>query len=343
MMHSAIGTKTSLFEKLKIFAFPVGSVISQKMMALLARYTPSPIQTLSSSVGKSHQFTLNTLAMDLSGLGNKRVLFKVLLTRLFKTQQVLSLVTDAFEGSSFKVEFTSKTNIYSDGECSFASKTIRIAKEESLTHILSTFIFELCNASNPVLANMTLNQFSSADEYAIAMEHAEYLSYQQHIQLLSLLLKDSDFVNTLEGIGGNPGILQAEILNAFQSFEGYWQAANTLTQHITCTHSEYYRRHFQGFKNQPLIFSERCDLGSLFISNEAKELFKAISQNPQAWAILQQCQKPIVACLAKSTNKHNLQGFKGLNPSEQVCFIRKYVERKSHLTPMQGPKRSLAY
>lgn len=322
---SAIKTNPSLFERLKSFAVPIGNGIRKKLQSLLALNSPNT-KPHAPFTRRAYQF--NTLTINLAGAGNP-VLLRVALSRLFKTPAIIALVAKAFNGAPFKVEFVAQNDIYSEGECSFISKTIRIAKEQSLTHTLSTLIFELCNASNPALVNMELNQFSSANEYALALEQAEYLSYQKHISLLRMLLSSTEFVSTLEGVGANPAILQAQIHNAFQSFEEYWQGANTLATNKDCTHSDYYRRHFEKHKSKPLIFSDRSDLSSFFISKEAKELFKMIRQNPQAFAILQGYQKPIVACLANSTTKQNLEGFKALNSSEQVCFIRKYAERKS--------------
>lgn len=344
MTQPTIHAKTifSPFEKFKNFTRPVGKLISQKIRSL---FSLRPVRQSKASLPlKKHacQFKVHQLEIDLSGLDSNFVLLKLILKRLCKIPEIMHLCKSAFGGDPFKVVFAAQTDIFSEGECSFASKTIRIAKNQNLEQIISTLLFELCNAANPLLAHLSLSQFTSADEYAFAMENAEYRSYQHHLRLLSTILKYSEFVNTLEGVGANPFSFQIEILNGFRTFNEYWQAANTPTQNQPCSHSDFYRRHFKGFKQEPFI-SVQTDFSSLFISNEAKELFNAIKQNSAAFALLQQYQKPIVACLANNTNQHNLLKFKALNVNEQTCFIRKFCELKNQLMLQHSSKATLAY
>ena len=338
-----------LFEKLTS-AWPIGAKIRERINALFTKVyqQPAPVRP---AFSQSH-YSFNTLQTNLKPVGNKMVLLRVVLAKLFKNPLIEQLIQTAFAGKPFTVEFVPLDTLYSEGECNFDTKTIRIGKNQSLSVIVSTLIFELCNASNINLGKISINQFNSAESYALAMEKAEYLTYEQHVKLLKSLLLDNDFIGTLEGVGESSADLKNEICHAFKSFDEYWHGANTQQSAKDFTHSEYYRRHFEDFaklngyfRKQPMLVpgfhgeqKSTSILALQFHSKEAKELFATISMNPDALAILEQYQLPIVAYLAKCTNKSNLQAFQSLNPTEQTYFMTQFAKRKSQIIELQQSK-----
>jgi len=335
---------TLLYETLTTLAWPIAAKIRESIHTLFQQASPKPKNPIRPTFAKT-QLSFNNLQTDLKPIGAKMVLLRLALSTLFKDSQISALISVAFNGKPFNVYFVPNETIYSEGECNFATQQIRIAKEQRLTTIISTLLFELCNASNQALAKIALNQFATADSYALAMEQAEYHSYQKHINLLSILVRNANFMSTLEGIGENVNDLAAERRDAYQSFDEYWQAANSQIGAKAFTHSEYYRRHYQDFtklnghfQKQPILVpgflatpKKTSILASQFHSNEAKTLYTAISANPQALALLEQYQLPIAACLAKNANQNNLRGFKALNTAEQVLFITQFAKRNNQL------------
>jgi hypothetical protein len=344
----------NLFEKFTTLAWPIGEKIRERINALLAAANPPPKAPLRETFSKAN-YSFKTLQADLRPIGNKKVLLRLLLTKLFKDPQFEKLVLKAFEGKSFKVEFVPKGTLYSEGECNFATKSIKIATDQSLSVILSTLIFELCNASNQTLSKISLNQFSCADDYALAMERAEYVTYKQHIELMQSLLQNKDFISTLEGVGENVNTFNDEVRDAFKNFAEYWQGANIKQNGTDYSHCEYYRRHYNDFttlnghfQKQPILVpgyiskhSGTSVLASQFHSKDAKELFLAITMNANALAILEQYQLPIAACLAKCTNPTNLQNFKALNTAEQVLFMTSFAKRNHQM--IEAPLKQNTY
>ncbi len=342
----------NLIEKITTFASPIGAKVREHINTLLQAASLQPKAPVRPTFSKAC-YSFKTLQTDLRPTGHKMVLLRLLLTKLFKIPQFEQLIQTAFRGKPFKVEFVPKDAIYSEGECNFVTKSIKIAADQSLSVIVSTLIFELCNASNQALSQISLNQFSSADDYALAMERAEYNTYQQHITLLKSLLLNNDFMITLDSVGENVSTLENEVRDAFKSFDEYWQGANT--EYHGYSHCEYYRRHYNDFiklnayfQKQPALVpgylaaqSSTSLLALQFHSKEAKELFRTISLNANALAILEQYQLPIVACLAKCTTPSNLQGFKALNPAEQVLFMTTFAKRNNQL--IEAPAKQNTY
>lgn len=333
----------NLIERVTTLAWPISEKIRERINALMTAAYPEPKTPACSNFSKAN-YTFKTLQTDLRPTGNKIVFLRLLFNSLFKIPQFEELISSSFSGKPFTVNFVANDTIYSEGECNFATKSIKIAADKNLSIILSTLIFELCNASNQALAAISLNQYSNADDYALAMERAEYDTYKKHIELLKILMQNDHFKSTLEGVGENLNNLNDEILSSFKNFDEYWQGANALQNGNNYSHCEYYRRHYNDFtklnghfQKQPTLVpgylakKNSHSLASQFSSKEAKELFHTISLNANALAVLEQYQLPIVACLAKCTNQRNLQGFKKLNPAEQILFMTAFAKRNNQI------------
>ncbi|MGE3320149.1 MAG: hypothetical protein AB7I18_12725 [Candidatus Berkiella sp.] len=297
--------------------------------------------------------TFKTLRACLSSLGNKQAYVHFILNELFKIPEIELLISQAFSGKSFSVVFTKDDTLYSSGHCDFTNKTIHIAKELSISNMLSTLLFELCNASNPILDNTLHNSYNDEDSFAFAIEQAEYLTYRKHIALLAILVNNPAFNNALGEIAEDSELFQNEIRTAYTSFDEYWQAANTAHSGKPYSHADFYRRQYQLIVRLPevygalasltpgfLAFKEETNdpLAKFFTSQPAQELLSIIRQNPQAHMILKVCSPATALNLAQKATPTNVQGFKALNAAEQVLFITEFVQRKMRLDTKMAPK-----
>lgn len=358
----AANVQPTFFDHVKRFAAPISQNIRDRMYAFMQATKDKPKPPQKPFFGTQYQF--NTLHSDLRPIANKMVLLKVVFARLFKVPQVEKLVSTAFGGKSFTLSFVNRNELFSEGECNFAKNQINIHKNLSVSNTVSTLLYELCNANNSALKNVLVNQFNDEDDYALAIEKAEYLSYQNHISLLSTLINDHEFVSTLEGVGENIDVMRAEVNDAYQTFDEYWQGANKANDNGGISHCEYYRKYYRNLKSadpvevqvqvpEPVTpgFSTfkatpSCTIDDKlavhFKSHEAKELLAEIGKNQQAIAMLKRIPSPIAACLAKNTTKRNLEGFKALNKAEQSAFISQYIQckMKHYTSNVQSPKPS---
>lgn len=337
---STANLNPTFFDKVISFAAPISQNIRERISAFMQatqeKPKPAPKPFLRT------QLSFNGMQADLRPVASKMVLLRMVLSKLFKIPQVEMLINRAFEGKPFTLSFVEHRDLFSEGECNFAKQQINIRKDLNLTNIVSTLVYELCNASNTELKNVLAKRYENEHDYAQAIESAEYLTYQNHISLLTTLLNDQEFISTLDGVGENIDELRSEVNDAYQTFEAYWQGANKANENNGISHSEYYRSHFRKVSARPNesvtarpsitpAFSLKTNhdpLAVLFHGPEAKELYQEISKNQQAIAMLKRFPAPVAASLAKNTTKRNLQGFMALNTTEQVVFISQYMQCK---------------
>lgn len=339
----------SFFDRVKRFAAPISQTIRDRISIFMQATQEKPKPPREPFIRT--QLTFNNLQSDLSPIAHKMVLLKLVFSRLFKTPQIETLINRAFDGAPFTLSFVDSSKLYSQGECNFTQRQININKNLNLRNMVSTFLYELCNANNTKLKDTLTLHFNNEDDYALAIESAEFSSYQQHIALLSALLNDQDFVSTLEGVGENVDELLSEVNNAFQTFDEYWKDANQSNKDNDVSHSDYYRHYyrkhlcFQPAKavtmpaSAPItpafIATQNTNsqatndiLAVHFKSTAAKEFFTEISKNQQAIAMLRRIPASITATLANNVTLRNLQGYKALNLREQAVFISQYAQRK---------------
>lgn len=339
----------SFFDRVKRFAAPISQTIRDRISIFMQATQEKPKPPRQPFIRT--QLTFNNLQSDLSPIAHKMVLLKLVFSRLFKTPQIETLINRAFDGAPFTLSFVDSSKLYSQGECNFTQRQININKNLNLRNIVSTFLYELCNANNTKLKDTLTSHFKNEDDYALAIERAEFSSYQQHIAVLAALLNDKDFVSTLEGVGENVDELRTEVKNAFQTFDEYWKDANQSNKLNDVTHSDYYRNYYRkhlssqpanvmtvptstpitpAFKATQNTNTQATNdiLAVHFQSTAAKEFFVEISKNQQAISMLRRIPAPIAATLANNVTPRNLQGYKALNLKEQAVFISQYAKCK---------------
>ncbi|KTC82660.1 hypothetical protein Lche_0340 [Legionella cherrii] len=88
-----------------------------------------------------------------------------------------------------KIDFT-RDNLKFQGYWLAQKKEIRVKNNLLLVNMLQTFIFELCNANNPDLAENKIkySNFFNADQYAIYIEEAEHKSFKKASSLYTDLV-----------------------------------------------------------------------------------------------------------------------------------------------------------
>lgn len=346
----------AILDKIELLTNPLLSKISNRFKNLFsfsylaneARNFVWNATTVNSAVHQS--YTFKTMTFNLSSDPTKARQLKSLLNKVCTIPAINALIQHAFQGENFQVVFADRTELFSEGECHYHRKTIRIAKDQTLYNVLSTLLFELCNAANMQLSKILIQDYKNADDYALAMERAEFVTYQQHLRLLQLLQNNPEFTTQLSRVGENPRNLSLEINNGYRSFAEYWEGANRLHQK-SYSHSEYYRRHYQQMRSLNQIFRERSsqtllfqfaqshqkqardELAIVFSSHAARELLATISANPNVLTIFNRFQKPLATCLAENVTPHTLQRFKALNAASQAHFLQEYAKRYNPLLP----------
>ncbi len=319
----------AIFDKIDLLTNPLLSKISNRFKSLFSFSYLANATTVSTAVPQA--FTFNTMTFDLTSEPTKARQLKSLLDQLCTIPAIISLIQHAFQGENFQVVFADRTELFSEGECHYHRKSIRIAQDQNIYNILSTLLFELCNAANLRLSTILIQDYENADDYALAMEQAEYDTYQQHIGLLQLLQNSKDFTTQLSRVGEDPRNFSLEINNGYHSFAEYWEGANRLQQKAY-SHSEYYRRHYS---SQTLLTQfmncrpkqPHAELAQVFSSNTARELLATISGSPNVLTVFNRYQKPLAACLAHHVTAHSLQRFKTLNVASQAYFLQEYAKR----------------
>lgn len=313
-------------------------------------------------------FTFAHIKIDLSSIKNKQTQLHQLFSVLFEVPAIKTVAMQIFDGQPCKVIFVDSDILYSEGDCNYQSRIIRIASSMSIYNILSTMLFEFCNAANISLARISVKHYQTADDYALAMERAEYLTYHRHIHLLVNLQRQESFKRVLKTLGEDSNEIQREINRSYLSFAEYWRGVNK-ARAKGYSHSEYYRIHYRQLQqldhlfhkkdnktctssniivHQPVMITELYqnkplglnDLLPIFSSVTARDFLQAILENPAAFNILNRYQKPIAHYLAKHVTEKNLQKFKSLNLASQTYFLSQYVILNSHLIDMP-PKISM--
>lgn len=346
----------AILNRIELLTNPLFSKISNRFKRLfsfsyLAHEARNFVWNATTVSSTAHRpFIFNTMTFDLSSHPSKALQLKSLLERLCSIPAMKALIQHAFRGDNFQVVFADRTALFSEGECHYHRKSIRIAREQSTYDILSTLLFELCNAANNRLSEILIKDYQNADDYALAMERAEFITYQQHLRLLQLLANNQEFTRLLSQMGENPRKLNLEINNAYKSFAEYWEGANRL-HHKAYSHSEYYRRHYQQMNalnqyfyqassSSPALHPQfdysrqtqpHSTLAKAFSSHTARELLETIKHNPNALSVFNRFQKPLATCLAKNVTAHSLQRFKTLNGASQTYFLQEYAKRYNPL------------
>lgn len=328
----------AILNKIELLTNPLLSKISNRFKSL---FSFSYLAGNTASLAEAYVFTFNTMTFHLSSDPTKARQLKSLLDTLCTIPTINTLIQHAFQGQNFQVVFADRTELFSEGECHYHRKIIRIAKNQTLYDTLSTLLFELCNAANMRLSRIFIKDYENADDYALAMEQAEFVTYQQHLRLLQLLQNNNEFTKQLSQVGENPISLSLEINNGYRSFAEYWEGANRL-HHKAYSHSEYYRRHFQQMRSsqaQLIQFSQsiqkqpRGELAVVFSSHAARQLLATISSNQNVLTIFNRFQKSLATCLAENVTPHTLQRFKALNTASQAFFLQEYAKRYNPLLP----------
>lgn len=189
------------------------------------------------------------LEINLATLNGKKYQFKEALRALTKIPEIAELISQAFNGKPFQVAFVSPEHLYSEGDCNYVTKTVRIANNLSIYQMLTTMVFELCNAVNTPLSRHYTTHFANADDYALAAERLEYQSHLLYIQLLTTLAAAQDFSLAFGHDAFNTrNRFQHEIDNTFRSFDHYWEIQNDKGKKAY-SHSEYYRIFFRQYQH----------------------------------------------------------------------------------------------
>lgn len=143
------------------------------------------------------------------------------------------------------------------------SRTIDI-EEGDFKKVISTLIFELCNAKNPyfrMTSNATVQHknYSDADSFAEAMELAEYHgTYVPAQQLLKAIFSNADTVALLRqhGFDLSDRALHALTHDQFDSFEDYWKYTNdTASGKQVMSHTDAYREVFRKYQRKQARFA----------------------------------------------------------------------------------------
>ncbi|MGQ3887485.1 hypothetical protein ACQUW5_00455 [Legionella sp. CNM-1927-20] len=160
-------------------------------------------------------------------------------------EDVLSVLANI---SDVKINF-SQDNLQFQGQWSVKKKEIQVKGSLPLEKKLQTFIFELCNATNPALTRSKLNysNFLTAEEYATYIEMAEYESFQQAISLYRDI------------VYANPGVLPSLTDKELQQFKILLDV-NSYLEHVKKNgHYDHYLNEYdrtRGYKENS-IFAEQ--------------------------------------------------------------------------------------
>lgn len=184
---------------------------------------------------------IGNLEINLAPLGDRKYQFKQALIAITNIPEIAELVSQAFNRQPFQVALVPSEHLYSEGECNYVTKTVRVANNLSIDKILTTMVFELCNAINTPLSRLYASDYRTADDFALASERLEYQSHLNYIRFLQKLVTVQDFFLTFghQGMGIRASI-QQEIDHTFSSFDDYWEVQND-KRDKAYSHSEYYR------------------------------------------------------------------------------------------------------
>ncbi|MCS5712155.1 hypothetical protein [Candidatus Berkiella aquae] len=354
--------KLPFYERLRHFIIPLQARASLYINQLNALFANLDVDTLRSPRDLTQLFVFAHIEIDLASIKSKQKQLLNIFSILFEIPAIKTIASQVFHGQPSKVLFVSDDELFSEGDCNYQSRIIRIASNISIYDIISTMLFEFCNAANTSLAVVSVKRFQTADDYALAMERAEYLTYNRHIHLLVILQRQESFVKVLETNGEDPDKIQREINRSYLSFSEYWRGAND-SRIKGYSHSEYYRIHYRQLQelnhifhkkdnkpshssqliiHQPVMLTSNHekkrlglnDLFPIFSSTMAKDFLQAILKNANAIKILNSYQKSIAQHLAKHVTEKNLQKFKALNQASQAYFLSQYAILNSHLIEM---------
>ncbi|HRE30479.1 MAG TPA: hypothetical protein PLD88_00760, partial [Candidatus Berkiella sp.] len=187
---------------------------------------------------ESDTFIFNILQAQLTPLGELKYNFHRALSMLFERKPFANLVAEAFNGQPFIVQIVDPACLYSEGDCDYQTKTIRLANNLYLYTLIITLLFELCNAANTNLAKQSY----------VGCRNAEYLSYARYVNLLPTLRTYLDLISLVHKDGTDfTASIDHEIIGCYPSFAKYWSSVNE-THGKEYSHSEYYRRGFRCYQ-----------------------------------------------------------------------------------------------
>lgn len=147
---------------------------------------------------------------------------------IIKSEKLQNLISDATIKGNIKVKFLPSEEMSWISLWRPEERIINLqGDEEDLLQIIKLLVYELCNAANPLFLNLNMNDYGNAQDYAIAMEIAEYATYVKSYEILQAYLDDNaPYIDDLVEKGLTSNKVCNSIKEKIVSLEGYLRAAN---------------------------------------------------------------------------------------------------------------------
>ncbi|HRE30475.1 MAG TPA: hypothetical protein PLD88_00740, partial [Candidatus Berkiella sp.] len=158
------------YERLRNFITPLQIQTNLYIHQLKALFSKQGTDFLRSLYDSTQLFTFAHIQIDLTSIKNKQAHLHHAISILFDIPAIKTIATQVFNGQACKVLFVKNDQLFSEGDCNYQSRVIRIASNMSIYNILSTMLFEFCNAANTSLSIVSVKHYQSANDYALAME-----------------------------------------------------------------------------------------------------------------------------------------------------------------------------
>lgn len=204
------------------------------------------------------------LTLNIEKDNNVKRYFKILIDLLPQLPELKRLIDEATQDGPITVDFVSraqsitgghfsqKWDIDPYGNISNLRRFIKVVRERSFEKMLSTFVFELCNAKNPDFkinspTYIKPEDFINRDEYAFATEGAEYnYTHLPAKQILRSMFTNENIIELFRqnGITFTKNELYNLRKDHFASFDDWWDHVNQVNSDCPIKHSDTYREQY---------------------------------------------------------------------------------------------------
>lgn len=239
-------------------------IFAYHFMEEACQYFPEKFNLFADAVGSKKEAlikyhpAMSKIAFQFNNLSHvKKKQFIGALSILMNVPAFNDLFQHAVEHKPISIAFVSEKEVPFGAKYIIEDNKIYLNENLKMLYMIINFIFELSNAANPERHNLQYSRFDSADDYANAMEFAEYNTTRKQQETLIAVASDERFkdlvsvilpqtVHSVDFVASK--IIEGAELTLQCTFEKYLQNNKKAPAHGKLSHYDNYKKEYEEFK-----------------------------------------------------------------------------------------------